>query len=274
MPESRSASAQTPFVWGVRTYVMGIINATPDSFSGDGLAGRPADAMACALRMAQEGADVIDIGGQSTRPGHVEVGTDEEIRRVKEVLPELAGRLDVPISIDAYRFEVAEAAIAAGAVIINDVWGLRREPRLAQLAAATGSMLIVMHNRAEAIYQDLMAEVIADLRWSVATALDAGVSSEHLIIDPGIGFGKTPAHNLEILRRLSELRVLELPILLGTSRKSVIGKVLDLPADERIEGTAATVALGIANGVDMVRVHDVKEMVRVVRMSDAIVRGG
>ena len=261
-----------PFEWGRRTFVMGIVNVTPDSFSGDGLKGRGADAVAQALRMQAEGADVVDIGGQSTRPGHVEISVEEEITRVIGVVRETVAAVEIPVSIDAYRYEVVAAAIDAGATMINDVWALRREPRLAEVAAASGAWLVLMHNQDGTEYNEVVGDVIESLRASVRMAEAAGVARERLIVDPGIGFGKTPAQNLEILRRLRELMVLGLPILLGTSRKSTIGKVLDLPVEERVEGTAATVALGVGAGIDMIRVHDVREMVRVARMADAIVR--
>ncbi|HEV3234369.1 MAG TPA: dihydropteroate synthase [Candidatus Dormibacteraeota bacterium] len=260
------------FKWGARTYVMGIINVTPDSFSGDGVAGDPEAAVEQAVRMEAEGADVIDVGGMSTRPGHTEISVEEERERVMGVLPRIVDRVSIPVSIDSYRHDVAAAAVDAGATIINDVWGLRRDPRLADLAARSGAWLVLMHNQDNAIYKDLVPNVISGLTGSITMAEAAGVPLEHLIVDPGIGFGKTPEQNLVVLHRLAEFRVLNLPVLLGTSRKSVIGKTLDLPVDDRVEGTAATVALAIAAGVDMVRVHDVGAMVRVARMADAIVR--
>lgn len=251
---------------------MGVLNVTPDSFSGDGLAGRPEKAIELGLRMEADGADVIDVGGMSTRPGHHEVPGSEELDRVMAVIPSLVARLRVPISIDSYRYEVATAAVEAGATVINDIWGLQREPRLADLAARAGSLLVLMHNQEGTEYPDLLGDVVASLRRSVDGARTAGVAAERLIIDPGIGFGKTADQNLEVLARLSELKQLGLPILLGTSRKSAIGKVLGTEVDDRVEGTAATVALGIAGGADMVRVHDVRQMARVSRMADAIVR--
>jgi dihydropteroate synthase len=261
------------FDWGHRTYVMGVINVTPDSFSGDGLGDDADGAVALAVRMAEDGADLIDVGGMSSRPGHQEIPDQEELRRVMSVLPRVAATAQVPVSVDTYRYSVAEAAVQSGATIINDIWGLKREPRLAELAAREGCMLVLMHNQVGTDYQDLVAEVVASLGRSVMVAEAAGVPREQLVIDPGIGFGKTAEQNLEVLRRLDELKVLSLPILLGTSRKSTIGKVLGLPVEDRLEGTAATVALGIAAGADIVRVHDVAPMVRVARMADAIVRG-
>jgi dihydropteroate synthase len=262
------------FDWGSRTYVMGIINVTPDSFSGDGLLDDADEAVALAARMADDGADMVDVGGMSSRPGHTEISAAEELVRVMAVLPRIAATVNVPVSIDTYRHTVAEAAVQNGATIINDIWGLKRDPAIAELAARKGCILVLMHNQEGTEYQDLVPDVIDSLRRSVMSAEAAGVPQQQLIVDPGIGFGKTAEHNLELLRRLGEFRVLELPILLGTSRKSTIGKVLGLPASDRVEGTAATVALGIAAGADVVRVHDVGAMVRVARMTDAIVRGG
>jgi dihydropteroate synthase len=262
------------FNWGSRTYVMGVINVTPDSFSGDGLGNDVEGAVAVALKMAEDGADLVDVGGMSSRPGHQEVPEQEELDRLMSVLPRIAATVQVPVSVDTYRYSVAEAAVQNGASIINDIWGLKREPRMAELAAREGSMLVLMHNQDGTEYEDLLVEVAGSLRRSVDMAEAAGVARERLVVDPGIGFGKTAEQNLEVLRRLDELKVLGLPILLGTSRKSTIGKVLGLPVEDRLEGTAATVALGIGAGADLIRVHDVRSMVRVARMADAIIRGG
>jgi dihydropteroate synthase len=260
------------FRWGQRTYVMGIVNVDPDSFSGDGL--RDAEsAIAQGKRFAAEGADIIDVGGESTRPGFKPISVDEELRRVMPVIERLARELSVPVSIDTYKSEVARRAVAAGARMINDVWELKRDPKLARVAAQAGVPLVISQNQRESRFHDFLSELIASLKKSMQIALDAGVDWNNIIIDPGVGFGKTVEQNVEIVRRLAELKVLGRPILLGTSRKSFIGHVLDLPVDQRLEGTAATVAIGIANGADMVRVHDVAQMVRVVKMSDAIVRG-
>ena len=258
------------FEWGARTYVMGIVNVTPDSFSGDGIAGDAA--IEQAVQLEAEGADIIDVGGMSTRPGHEEISVEDEKARVMSVLPRIVERVRVPVSVDSYRYDVAATAVDAGATIINDVWGLRRDPRLADLAASSGAWLVLMHNQDNPIYRDLVPNVISGLTGSITMAEAAGVPLDHLIVDPGIGFGKTPEQNLVVLHRLHEFKVLNLPVLLGTSRKSVIGRTLDVPVEDRVEGTAATVALGIAAGVDMVRVHDVAAMVRVCRMADAIVR--
>ena len=265
------------FRWGERTFVMGILNVTPDSFSGDGLlAGRDAvaAAVAQARAMADEGADLLDIGGESTRPGHATVDEAEELRRVVPVIRAVRVALpDMPLSIDTTKPAVAEAALAAGADAINDVWGVAEEATLARIAAAHAVPIFLMHNRAEPEYDDLVAEVVADLRRAIGGAIAAGVARTDILIDPGIGFGKTAEQNLVLLRGLAGLRDLGRPILLGTSRKSTLGKVLDLPPDERLEATLATTALGVAAGADIVRVHDVRANVRAARMADAIVRG-
>ena len=259
--------------WGTRTYIMGIVNVTPDSFSGDGVGYNVEDALEEALRFQAEGADIIDVGGESTRPGSTPVDIAEEKRRVIPVVRRLASVLKVPISVDTYKPQVALEAIAAGASMLNDVWGLKHDPSLATLAAREGVPIALMHNQVGTTYSALVPDMLKSLKASMDKALDAGVPVENVILDPGIGFGKTAEHNLEVLRRLEEFQGLERPILVGTSRKSTIGLVLDLPVEERLEGTAATVALAIARGADIVRVHDVREMARVARMSDAIVRG-
>jgi len=264
--------------FGERTYVMGIVNMTPDSFSGDGLlAGAdPVEAaVAQAERMVAQGADIIDVGGESTRPGHAPVDADHELDRVTAVVRELRARLPgLPLSVDTSKPAVATAALEAGADIINDVAGVTAGAALAPVAAAHGAPYIVMHSRSEPIYEDVVAEVVADLRKALAAAESMGCQPGSLIVDPGIGFGKTAEQNLALLRDLAAVADLGRPLLLGTSRKSTIGKVLDLPADMRLEGTLATTALGVAAGVDIVRVHDVAENVRTARMSDAIIRGG
>jgi dihydropteroate synthase len=268
------------FAWGTRTFVMGIVNVTPDSFSGDGLMAAsaeraPALAVAQGRQMAAEGADLLDVGGESTRPGHPAVDEAEELRRVIPVIEALRAALpEMPISIDTIKPGVAHAALNAGADLVNDVWGTGTSDEMARVAAEHDVPYVISHNRAAAIYRSVAAEVIADLQRALERAVRAGCAWESLIVDPGIGFGKTPEQNLELLRDLGPLRVLGRPVLLGTSRKSTIGKVLDLPADQRVEGTLATTALGIRAGVDIVRVHDVESNVRAARMSDAIVRGG
>ncbi len=259
--------------WGTRTYVMGIINVTPDSFSGDGLAYDIPAIIDRAKAMEADGADMLDLGAESTRPGSEPVPAEEELRRLLPALEAVAANVGIPISVDTYKAQVARQAVEYGASIINDVWGLKADPEMAQAAAETGAALILMHNQDDRSYGDLMAEVSASLAGSAAAAEEAGVPSDQIILDPGIGFGKTADHNLEILGRLSDLKAMGYPLLVGASRKSTIGLVLDLPADQRLEGTAAAVALAIERGADIVRVHDVKEMVRVSRMSDAIVRG-
>ena len=259
--------------WGQKTYVMAVLNITPDSFSGDGLLGRPDEAVARALAAESDGADLLDVGGESTRPGARPVPAREEIARVLPVLAALAGRVAIPISIDTSKAAVAEAALAAGASLINDVRGLAADPELAAVAARAGVPVVVGHDLVPDGRDDLLAGVRRELARRLDRAGAAGIAPEQLIVDPGFGFGKRPPQNLELLRRLPELRPLGHPILVGTSRKGTIGQVLGLPPDERVEGTAATVALAIAGGADMVRVHDVWAMVRVARMSDAILRG-
>jgi dihydropteroate synthase len=258
---------------------MGIINVTPDSFSGDGLLARAADPVAEAVRLAQsmaaEGADMLDIGGQSTRPGHAPVETAEEIERVLPVVRAVRQALpDMPLSIDTTRAQVAEDALDAGADILNDIWGVDAEDDLLRLAAEREAPVVVMHNRTEARYHNVVAEVVADLSRALDRALDAGIAWDALIVDPGIGFGKTPDQNVAVLRDLALLGVLGRPVLIGTSRKSTIGKVLDVSAEERLEGTLATTALAVGAGVDVVRVHDVLPNLRAARMADAIARGG
>jgi dihydropteroate synthase len=267
------------FTWGTKTFVMGILNVTPDSFSGDGLiagddpAGTVVVAVAQARSMADEGADLLDIGAESTRPGHRPVEEAEELARVIPIVAAVRAALpDMPISIDTTKPGVAAAAIAAGADLINDVWGVAPDDSLVRLAAERGVPIVLMHNRAEARYDDLIPEIVADLEAAIGRALAAGVPREEILVDPGFGFGKTAEHNLELLRHLPDLRVLGRPILLGTSRKSTLGKVLDLPADQRVEATIATTVIGIAAGVDVVRVHDVQANVRAARMADAVLR--
>jgi dihydropteroate synthase len=267
------------FDWGERTFVMGIVNATPDSFSGDGLlatgsAGVVDRAVAQARAMVAAGADLLDVGGESTRPGHAPVAADEEVDRVVPIVAGLRAALpDVPLSVDTTKSAVASAALVAGADLVNDVWGVAEDDALARVAADGGVPIVLMHNRAEAVYADLIAEVVADIRAAIERAVRAGVAEDRIIVDPGFGFGKTAEHNVELLRRLPALRILGRPILLGTSRKSTLGRILDLPADQRLEATLATTALGIAAGVDIVRVHDVEANVRAARVADAIIRG-
>lgn len=275
-PLATTSCGETRFRWGERTYVMGVINLSPDSFSGDGLGNNIKAVVAQARRLVAEGADIIDIGGESTRPGTQPISTDnvdEELRLVIPAIERLASELPIPISVDTYKSVVASQALKAGAAMINDIWGFRRDPGIGGVAAKVGVPVILMSNqRDKPCPGDIMVEILADLEESINLATKAGVAWGNIIIDPGIGFGKTLEQNLAIIHRLAELKALGRPILLGTSRKSVIGLVLDLPPQQRLEGTAATIAIGIANGADMVRVHDVKPMVRVCRMSDAIIR--
>jgi dihydropteroate synthase len=294
------------FNWGSRTYVMGILNVTPDSFSGDGILAlsggtsetRSADeaqgegkyrALQQAKDFLADGSDILDVGGESTRPGSQPINATEEMERVIPVIEAIAQEFpDALISIDTYKAKVAEAAFKAGAQILNDVWALRADPELASVAAAFRVPVILMHNRSNpasvevraqlgnayigSTYENLIEDVKRELLVSVELAVEAGIEETRIILDPGIGFGKTREHNLELINRLDEIRSLGYPVLLGPSRKSFIGFTLDLPADQRVEGTAATVAVGIARGADIIRVHDVKEMARVAKMTDVIVR--
>lgn len=283
------------FDWGSRTFVMGILNVTPDSFSGDGMLahGGAADGVEAAVIQANHflahSADILDVGGESTRPGSEPVSAEEEIKRVVPVIEAIHGQFpEALISIDTYKAKVAEAAFKAGAQILNDVWALRADPELASVAAEFRVPVILMHNRsnpasvevrnqlgnayAGSTYENLMEDVKRELLTSVELAVKAGVDESRIILDPGVGFGKTREHNLELINRLAEIRALGFPVLLGPSRKSFIGFTLDLPPEQRVEGTAATISVGITRGADIIRVHDVKEMSRVAKMTDAIVR--
>jgi dihydropteroate synthase len=252
---------------------MGIVNVTPDSFSGDGLGDNVDAAVRQALQMHEHGADIIDVGGESTRPGFAEVSTGEEIRRTIPVVERLVRELDVPISIDTYKPEVAKAAIEAGATLVNDVHGFLRDPEIARVAADAGVPAIAMYNHRGREFHDTIGNIVEGLLESLRMGREQGLPQAQIIVDPGFNFGWKDEQALEMIRRLGELRVLGRPILIGTSRKSTIGNVLGgLPPEERLEGTAATVAIAIANGADIVRVHDVKEMARVARMADAVVR--
>jgi len=262
------------FELGKRTYLMGILNVTPDSFSDGGQFNHLEEAIEHAMQMAEEGADIIDIGGESTRPGHHQVSAEEELERVLPIINALKREqsFKLPLSIDTYKAEVAEAALDAGVEMLNDVWGLKADPALGAIASRYRVPVCLMHNRNNTDYLDLMTEVLAELQESVALALEAGIDDEKVIIDPGIGFGKNLDQNLEVMLHLKDFSNLGYPILLGTSRKSMIGKTLELPVEERLEGTAATVAYGISAGADLIRVHDVKEMKRVIDMTDAMIR--
>lgn len=253
-----------------KTYVMGILNVTPDSFSDGGKYNTVAKAVDHAARMVAEGADIIDIGGESTRPGHTPVPEEEEMERVLPVVEAVAARFEVPLSIDTYKARVAREAIRRGAHIINDVWGAKADPKMAAVAAEAEAPIILMHNREEAVYRHVVREMVADLHESIRLARQAGVKEEKIILDPGIGFGKTYEHNLAIMRHLDTLVALGYPVLLGTSRKRMIGHALGLEVDQRLEGTLATVCYGIMKGCAIVRVHDVQEHVRACRMMDVL----
>jgi dihydropteroate synthase len=259
--------------WGRKTLVMAIINATPDSFSGDGIGGDAERAAAMARQAAEDGADLIDLGGESTRPGHAPVSAAEELARVIPAVAAVAQAVGLPISIDTSKAAVAEAALDAGASIVNDVRGLLRDPELAAVVARRQVPVVIMHDVVPEGPSDLVGNVFRELARRVDLAVRAGIERSRIIVDPGFGFGKEWRENLELLNRLDELKALELPILVGFSRKRTIGRVLGLPEDDRLEGTLATTALAIARGADIVRVHDVKPNVRVARMTDAIVRG-
>ncbi len=267
----------TPLEVGKRTLIMGVVNVTPDSFSDGGELLDPEAAVAHAQRLVEEGADILDIGGESTRPGAQPVSVNTELERVIPVIEALASHVNVPISIDTSKARVAERALEAGASIINDVTALRGDPAMRAVAAHSGVPVVLMHMKGtprtmqrNPTYADLMGEIVGHLRASMTMAVRAGVSEEQIIVDPGIGFGKTLGHNLEIMRRLGELRSLGRPILLGTSRKSMIGAILDVPPPQRLFGTAATLAFGIQRGAHILRVHDVRPAVHVARMTDAM----
>jgi dihydropteroate synthase len=295
MNTSNLTVKENVFEWGSQTYVMGILNLTPDSFSGDGILQDQVDtgqlvqrAVQQAQRFVTAGAHILDLGGESTRPGAQLVAAGEEIKRILPVIQALVGKVDALISIDTYKAEVAEAALQAGAHIVNDVWGFKVDPELAHVVARHNVPAILMHNRSSWAhaqikdqlggryvgipYSNLIEDIKRELLESVAIAHQAGIPDQHIILDPGIGFGKTVEQNLELVDRLDEICSLGYPVLLGASRKSFIGYTLDLPPDQRMEGTAAAVAIGIARGADIVRVHDVEFMTRVTLMTDAIVR--
>ncbi len=258
------------FAIGKRTYVMGILNVTPDSFSDGGLWMERDVALRRVEQMLEEGMDILDVGGESTRPGHSMVPDWEEIERVIPIIEQIKERFDVPISLDTYKSKVAKAGIAAGVDMINDIWGLRYDGRMAQAVADSDVPICLMHNRNEAIYKDFVQEVLADLGESIELARSAGIADDRIILDPGVGFGKTFRQNLQILNNLEMLNMYGYPLLLGTSRKSVIGLALDQPVDGRVEGTVVTTVLGVMKGVSFVRVHDVKENVQAIRMIETI----
>lgn len=253
-----------------KCYVMGILNVTPDSFSDGGRFNTLDAALRHTEEMLRDGADIIDIGGESTRPGHQMITDGEEIARVTPVIQAVKSRFDIPVSIDTYKGAVAEAALEAGADLVNDIWGFRYDARVAKLTARYHAACCLMHNRREAVYSDFQRDVVKDLAESVRIAKEAGVADDKIILDPGVGFGKTYEMNLEIIHHLEILNQLGYPVLLGTSRKSVIGLTLDLPADDRVEGTLATTVMGVMKGCSFVRVHDVKENKRIIKMTEAI----
>ena len=253
-----------------RTYIMGILNVTPDSFSDGGKFNQMDAALYHAEEMIRDGADIVDVGGESTRPGHTVISDDEEISRVTPVIDAIKSRFDIPVSIDTYKGKVTEAALKAGADLVNDIWGFKFDHKVAELTAQYGAACCLMHNRSEPTYQDYLNDVVADLKECVRIAKDVGISDDKIILDPGVGFGKTYQMNLEIINHVDVLHSLGFPILLGTSRKSVIGQTLNLPTDQRVEGTLATTVVGVLKGCAFVRVHDIKENKRVIQMTEAI----
>ena len=259
--------------WGAKTHVMAILNLTPDSFAGDGLGGNADAALTAALRAVDDGADILDLGAESTRPGHGPISEDEELARLLPALGGIRARTDVLLSVDTSKAAVAAEAIAAGADLVNDVRGFTADPEMAAVVAQAGVPAVIMHDVPPEHEDDLMTSILRELSRRLDRAVAAGVVWERLIVDPGFGFGKDWRQNLELLRRFGELKALGRPILAGTSRKSMIGRVLGVPENDRLEGTAATVSLAIAGGADIVRVHDVRAMVRVARMTDAVVHG-
>lgn len=255
------------------TYVMGILNVTPDSFSDGGKWNNLDVARKHVQEMLEEGADVIDIGGESTRPGYTLLSDEEEISRVVPAIEMVKKEFDVPISIDTYKSGVARAALEAGADLVNDIWGLKYDDKLAEVIARAEVPCCLMHNRKEADYQDFRKDVLEDLKETLALARKAGIKDENIMLDPGVGFGKTYQNNLTIINHMEDLLTLGYPVLLGTSRKSVIGLTLDLPATERVEGTIVTTVMGVMKGAMFVRVHDIKENVRAIKMTEAILHG-
>lgn len=253
-----------------RTYIMGILNVTPDSFSDGGKFNQLDAALRHTEEMIQEGADIIDIGGESTRPGHTVITDAEEISRVTPVIEAVKSRFDIPVSIDTYKGTVAEAALQSGADLVNDIWGFKHDRKVAELTAKYKAACCLMHNRHEAVYENFLEDLVKDMEECVRIAREAGVEDDKIMLDPGVGFGKTYEMNLEAINHVEILHRLGFPILLGTSRKSVIGLTLDLPADQRMEGTVATSVIGVIKGCAFVRVHDVKENYRAIRMTEAI----
>lgn len=255
------------------TYVMGILNVTPDSFSDGGKYMKMDDALSHVEEMIKEGMDIVDIGGESTRPGYEPISDEEEISRVVPVIERVKAEFDIPISLDTYKSKVAKAGIDAGADMINDIWGLKHDEKLAEVIVQTGVPCCLVHNRKDADYKDYMREILLDFEDSIELVRKAGIADDKIILDPGIGFGKTYENNLEIIRRLEVLHSFGYPIMLGTSRKSVIGRALDLPESERVEGTIVTTVFAVKKGAMFLRVHDVKENVRAIKMTRAILDG-
>lgn len=252
------------------TYVMGILNVTPDSFSDGGQYIDKDAALKRAFQMVEEGADIIDIGGESTRPGYTPVSAELQIERVIPVIKEIKKNIDIPVSIDTYDAKVARAALDAGCDIVNDIWGLRKDPEMAKVIAEYDAFCVLMHNREQPDYKNFMTDVLTDCAKILGTAANAGIKEEKIIIDPGVGFGKTLEQNLCVIKYLEDFKGLDVPVLLGTSRKSVIGLTLDLPVDERLEGTLVTTVMACMKGINFVRVHDIKENVRAIKMTEAI----
>jgi len=255
-----------------RTYIMGILNMTPDSFSDGGRWNELDAALRRVEDMIQEGADIIDVGGESTRPGHSQISENEECERVVPIIQKIRSRFDVPISIDTCKSRVAEAALQAGAHLVNDIWGFKYDNEIAAVTAKYDAYCCLMHNKEEAVYENFMQDVLRELQESVEIAKAAGISKEKIILDPGVGFAKSYQENLEAIRNVDRLHELQLPILLGTSRKSCIGLTLNLPSDERVEGTIATTVIGVMRGCAFVRVHDIKENKRAIQMTEAILK--
>ena len=262
------------FQIGNHTYIMGILNVTPDSFSDGGNYNQLDAALFHVEEMIRDGADIIDVGGESTRPGYEQISVAEEIERVVPVIEQIKKQFDIPVSLDTYKAAVAEAGIKAGADLVNDIWGLKGDERMAEVIASSGLPCCLMHNRKEAVYQDYIKDVLADLEESMRLAQNAGIEQDKIILDPGIGFAKTYEQNLLLLQQLETLHSFGCPILLGTSRKSVIGLTLDVPASERVTGTVATTVMGVIKGCSFVRVHDIKENVQAIKMTEAILHVG
>jgi dihydropteroate synthase len=259
--------------WGCKTYIMGILNVTPDSFSDGGIFNNMDDALKQAIYMVNNGVDIIDVGGESTRPGSSSISEEEEIERVVPIIKKISGELNIPISVDTYRAKTAEHALKAGAHMINDIWGLKYDPEIANVAAAFHAPVCIMHNRTNGTeYDDIIKDMLIELSESIDIAIKAGISEDNIIIDPGIGFAKTWEQNLFVIKHLEEFKTLGYPVLLGASRKSFIGKVLNVEVQDRLEGTLAITAAGVMKGADIVRVHDILENRRVAKMIDTLVR--